>query len=340
MSLSYCLTFDYELFGSGKGCVFQHLVDPTNKILDLLYQFDVKATFFIEQLEVKAIIDRANCYLNNQRYQDEANAIYAQLARMLREGHDLQLHLHPQWCGAVYRDNSWRLNFDYWRFSSLPERNECNGQPSKLDLLIQGKAYLEELLKGYSSNYECIGFRAGGYNLGFGESTYRALKDAGIVYDSSLCPGYVTNSQFSAFDYSNVSSAKPFQLPNGLVEYPLVTSSSSIFSKLSIARLYSNFKNRKHKMLSGGRGLTSNEPPILGKASANSNFDVCLSSSLQVKNFFSITINRNHYTTVLIGHPKDYSLFSPLEKIIRKSHDYGVKFKTMTEIYRTENVHK
>lgn len=340
MSLNYCLTFDYELFGSGKGCVFKHLVEPTDKILDLLEQFNVKATFFIEQLEVKAIIDRANEYPNNDAYQSEAQAISGQLKRMLKEGHDLQLHLHPQWFGAEYKNDSWVLNFDYWRFSSLPQKSSNEDFPSKTDLLIQGKQYLEALLTPISSDYECIGFRAGGYNLGFTESTYKALQDAGIAYDSSLCPGYVSNTMLSAYDYSHIKSDEVIQLTDNLIEYPLLSISSSVLEKLSLARLYSNMCNRKHKkVIGGGKSTTSEEPVITGSASANSNFDVCLSSRLQVNKFFSLTLQSKNQVAVLIGHPKDYSMFSPIKGIIKRANSLDINFVTMTEIYRNQNVH-
>ena len=46
--MNLILTFDYELFGSGQGEVFKHLVKPTNYILDTLDELEIKATFFIE----------------------------------------------------------------------------------------------------------------------------------------------------------------------------------------------------------------------------------------------------------------------------------------------------
>lgn len=337
MSLNYCLTFDYELFGSGKGCVFKNLVEPTSKILDLLKQSNVKATFFIEQLEIKAIIDRANEFPNNDVYQREAQAISEQLERMLKEGHDLQLHLHPQWFEAEYKSNSWILNFDYWRFSSLPIKSDDKATPSKFNLLIQGKQYLEGLLNPISSDYQCIGFRAGGYNLGFDESTYRAFKDAGILYDSSLCPGYVTHSKLSAYNYSNYKTDAVFSLPYGTVEFPLLTKFSSLRERLSFARIFSALKSKRLKKVEGGFEPSCDNSKAT--ASANANFDVCLSSRIEINYFFKHMLNKVDTTTVLIGHPKDYSIFSPLASIIHRLKKEGFTPQTMTDLWKYNHVH-
>lgn len=338
MSLNYILTFDYELFGSGRGCVFKHLVEPTEKILLILERYDIKATFFIEQLEVKSILNRASENPSNSLYQAEADAIMLQLKKMIKAGHDLQLHLHPQWFNATYKNSNWDLNFNWWRFSSLPLTSTDKAQPAKVSLLKDGKKYLESLLKEFDSGYRCIGFRAGGYNLGFNEASVRALENAGLQYDSSLCPGYVVSTTLSAFDFSAFKNHKPFKLAEELYELPLLTARSKLYEKLSLARVYSNLRNRKLKEVSGGMSTNSFEDDIKGKSTANANFDVCLSSRLEISKFIKLSLDADNVPTTLIGHPKDYSFFSNFELIIDKILGKNGSFITMTNYHEANNV--
>jgi len=46
-----CLTLDYELFGSGKGDVFQHIIEPTYRLLNICAEHDIKLTIFFEVVE-------------------------------------------------------------------------------------------------------------------------------------------------------------------------------------------------------------------------------------------------------------------------------------------------
>ncbi|MGR5207594.1 polysaccharide deacetylase family protein [Vibrio alfacsensis] len=329
--LTYILTFDYELFGSGKGCVFENLINPTNKILDILNVYKVNATFFLEYLEIEAIINRANQFPENQFFKSEKEAIEAQIKRMVGDGHDIQLHLHPQWYRATYCDNNWKLDFDLWRFSSLPVRSSRNNTPSKLSLLHDGKRFLENLIRKYNPDYKCMGFRAGGYNLGFSESSYNALSESGFKYDSSLCPGYVSNTKLSAFDYSTYQSDLIFSLNEHVIEFPLLTLECGFLKKLSLSRIYSNLKYHKIKKVQGGIPINENEAVINGISHSNSNFDICLSSRWQIKSFMKKSLEKENPVSTLIGHPKDYSCFSPMKFIIKSIIKNKGKFKTMTQ---------
>jgi len=330
-SLSYILTFDYELFGSGKGDVFKHLINPTKSILAILKKLNIKATFFVEQLEVDAIIDLKNCFAPESYEHMQAIAVEQQLADIIQQGHDIQLHLHPQWVNAQYIEGHWQLNFDWWRFSALPYRSDNSGIPGRYDLIKQGKASLEKRLQKLNPDYQCTAFRAGGYNIGNDKQSIDALINNGIKLDSSVCPGFFSSSSFSNYDYTAVDEQMPYWqssysllIPSNspvaqCLELPLLSIRSTFTEKLSLARLYSQIKNRHLKKLPLKRELLSQpeNPEML----TNANFDVCLSSRTQIKRFInqSQRLNEIHgddALITLIGHPKDFSIFSPLTRIL------------------------
>lgn len=334
MPLNYIITFDYELFGSGKGCVRKHLVNPTNKILTKLKKLNVKATFFVEQLEVDAIISLKNTHEPETKEYCDAVLLEQQILDIAKQGHDIQLHLHPQWYGAKYENGQWQLNFDWWRFSALPYRTDSNGTPGKYDLLKTGKASLEKLVRQVVPNYVCKAFRAGGYNVGTDKTTLDALLENGLTVESSICPGFYSNSALSQYDYTGVCHQESYWFcrdslcqPSEFIddhktclELPLITINSSFFQKLSIARLYTTLKNRKYKSIEF-QGKKIDGQPENKDAITNGNYDICLSGRSQLK---SLNIKVNQSKTkeitpiILIGHPKDYSFFSPMTRLIKK----------------------
>lgn len=339
------ITIDYELFGSGKGCVFKHIIEPTERMLKLFDKHAVKATFFIEILEVEAIIALKHKYEPGSYEYKAALALEQQIDDMVLAGHDLQLHLHPQWLNATYENGSWALNYDWWRFSSLPDRSS-DEVPSKSEVIKTGVQQLEQRIQRIKPSYKCHSFRAGGYNIGEEKSSIAALVDNGIRIDSSVCHGAFAHSALSQFDYTTTDSRKSKwfsddSLLHGsdtlvsldqCLEIPLLTIKSSFFERLSLARLYNAVRNRKFKGINYSAQV-SVKSPARPEAITNSNFDICLSSDRQIMRFCSDITQNGYEYVVLIGHPKDYSLFSPLRSVIKKLDD-RTTFVTFDQIYQ------
>lgn len=332
---NYILTFDYELFGSGKGEVAKHLVIPTQNILKELKKFNVKATFFIEQLEVDAIIALKEVYPANTSEYENALLVEQQILEIAQQGHDIQLHLHPQWYGAKYENGQWLLNFDWWRFSALPYNTLEDGTPGKYELIRDGKASLEKRIREIDPEYQCHSFRAGGYNVGADKSSLDALVNNKMLLDSSVCPGFFSNSKLSQYDYTTVDSRLGFwqadqslliseiesnEQPN-CIQLPLITVQSSFKEKLSLARMYATIKNKKYKKINYSGQDTQSEPSNINQLS-NTNFDVCLSSNVQIKKLNNrieeLAGKDSSFPITLIGHPKDHSWFSPMKGILKR----------------------
>lgn len=344
---SYILTFDYELFGSGKGDVQGNLIDPTYKILKMLDGLGVKATFFVEQLEIDAIIALKDHYPRLSKEYCQAIELEKQLEYIILNGHDIQLHLHPQWYGASYDNGKWKLNFDRWRFSSLPYRTTEDGVPGRYDLIKAGKESLEKRLRKFSPTYSCHSFRAGGYNVGLDRETTDALLENGMKLDSSICPGFFSNTNLSRYDYTGIGTDFSFWRSSegfsrresiGCLQLPLITIKSSFLEKLSFARVLAALKNRRLKSIDYYSGKKPEVKLSNPRGVRDSNFDVCLSSWVQVKNFLYLVgsnYDKNFMKSpvVLIGHPKDYSFFSPIKNVVSKLYLDG-EFITVDEFLK------
>ena len=165
------------------------------------------------------------------------------LRETIKNQHDIQLHLHPQWLNAEYKNNRWHVDLSQWEIASLPSETIAN-------TLKEGKIYLDNLLKPVDPSYECIAFRAGAYCIEPSKVVIQNLVKVGILCDTSVTKG-MYNLPF--FDYRDAYShfwpwfASPDNVKyksnqeGGLLEIPIYsykTIDSPIFRKFISLRLF------------------------------------------------------------------------------------------------------
>jgi hypothetical protein len=193
MKLGLILSNDWELFGDGSGNYFELQHRPLEDLLEVLEKYGAKLTVMAEvgqQWAHQRISEREPWARNI------VDAWESILKEAVRRNHDVQLHLHPQWLDAEYKNDTWQVNLDKWAVSSLPA--ETLGRVFK-----EGKRYLESVLRPVAPFYECIAFRAGAYCIQPSTVVIRDLLNAGIICDTSVTKG-MYNKDF--FDYRDAFS--------------------------------------------------------------------------------------------------------------------------------------
>jgi len=178
--LILCPTADYEIYlGRNLLPIEEVLFEPTAKLLDVWDEFDVRATLFPDV-----------CSVWRHRQEglvDYVEAFEEQVREFARRGHDVQLHLHPEWSTAERESAAWHFQPGT---GSLHDRgfdpDDVDGAPQ---LIRQGRDYLTTLLRPLDANYECMAFRAGGWILQPESPLVAALLDAGIHVDATVIPG-------------------------------------------------------------------------------------------------------------------------------------------------------
>jgi hypothetical protein len=199
------LTNDYEVFGNGTGHVEHCLIKPTEKLLELCSKHEVPVTLFADIAEYWAFEEEEGKKAFSGDYLP-ASKIRNQLIHAIKTGHDVQLHLHPQWLNYAYdAQTGWKLDLNMWRLPSLPYGN-CGDRLSILGALDQAKKTLQDILKPASNDYECIAFRAGAWCIQPESEVLRALKDIGIKIDSTVVPGLSFNNGITEFDFRSCIS--------------------------------------------------------------------------------------------------------------------------------------
>ena len=311
------LTLDYELYGDGSGDVFKHIIEPTNCILNIARQENIKFTIFFEVVEywkLKAEWERGN----KMGYSENPiTAIENQLLQAYKEGHDIQLHIHPQWVNAYWEKDKWNVNFEEWRLGDY----KGFGEMSLEKLLQKGKETIEKLITPVDNSYRCIALRAGGYNIQPSMRIVEAMKKNGLVVDSSIYPGGKENTFLSKYDYSSIPPEYGYwsvgkQLEDvgnsNIIEVPITAYPIVRWQKyISVERIKAILRNTKSAKYTFDSKTSSNRHGNFQKIGFFfeeewQTWDFCLFSKSMHRRFLSYMHTNNRDVYVLVGHPKSF----------------------------------
>jgi hypothetical protein len=350
--LHLILTLDYEIFGNGAGDVMRDVILPTGRLLDLCDRHGAKLTIMFEVGEYWAFERYAEQLRRDLGY-SPSEEMRKQAVKAVRRGHDIQLHLHPQWIGAEYADRAWRLVNSQWRLADLP-----GGLGSESDLtsvvgaLHASKQTLEAMIKPVKADYKCVCFRAGGFYAQPSRNVIIAMKRTALIADSSVVKGHRTNKPFEV-DYSRVETGseawwtteteltqkgKPGE---NIIELCVSSRMEPYWKNFKSTKLLATIKRGKNERTSSpcyGTGQTVRSVPtvrtILGKLFSKhaSTFDFCKLSGRDMRNRMKAFDRLTDTPVVLIGHSKDFFNDAGLDQFLTQvKHDDQVAFETAAQ---------
>ncbi len=201
MKFHLITTLDYELFGDGSGCLNHCLLRPTESFLEACEQVGAPAVLFVETLEFRAMFEHRtrDDVPTSEYYQSVAQ----QLEKCAKNGHELQLHLHPQWSAANWGQGGWDLDFSRWRVGDLSADDTAQ-------CIDNGVEWLNNVVAESSdSTKHCNVFRAGGWTLQPSQPVTEALESRAVFIDSTVAPGQKNHAAGDWYDFSR-SPDKPF----------------------------------------------------------------------------------------------------------------------------------
>lgn len=316
------LTFDYELFfGPQTGTVEKCMIEPAEELMRIAGK-KAKLVFFVDV----GFLIRAEYF--SQTYPElskNVNVVRFQIKRMVDQGHDVQLHIHPHWEKSVYKDGKWEIKAEgSYKLDDFSDE-------TIVDIVTRYKSYLDEL-----AGFKTTAFRAGGWCIQPFDRLKKIFLEIGIRYDSSVIPGMKYETEHYRFDFSSVEGQEPYSFSSDVceteangefIEYPI---SSWVYTPVFYWKLYSfgRLLPSQHKMVGDGSfipqpgrkksGLTEN---TRHHVSCDGYYSSVLKQALSS---FEKTGRQN---MVVIGHPKgmtEYS-FNKLEDFIRiaeKNHQF------------------
>src|SRR6185437_6298243 len=254
------VSVDYEIFGNGEGDVRRHIIDPTERMARLCEKYGAPLTVFFEVEEYLAFMKFRDALVKSLGH-DPAELIRQQIISFAKAGHDIQLHLHPQWHGADFKNGKWILHTENRTVDSLFETQEETTR-----FIGERKAVIEEMLAEAGGRQQKVtAYRAGAFSAQPGRKLLPALASNGFVIDSWVRKCLVQDKDYgSGLDYRKAPSAKePWRVSRDVIEadpigpiweVPIYSRMGRRFQQFTVRRLRAKFsknipKAQKHDMV-------------------------------------------------------------------------------------------
>ena len=190
------LTVDHEVFGNGSGDVRQHITAPADRLARACDTFGISLTVFFEAEEYLAFEREREAVKRAWGYNPGAE-LRGQAVELVKCGHDLQLHLHPEWVGARFESGRWILRPERPTVDSLFETQaEVNAY------IGERKAVIDGFYEAAGSSRRVRAYRCGAFCAQPGRKLLTALAENGIVIDSSVVKGMVRRDGHVNLDFS------------------------------------------------------------------------------------------------------------------------------------------
>lgn len=323
------ISVDYEIFGNGDGDVRQHITGPTERMARLCEKYRVPLTVFFEAEEYAAFIKYASALKKDLGY-DSAALIREQIISLIGRGHDIQLHLHPEWHGARYEAGKWLLHPEKTTVDSL-----FDSQAEVTDYIASRKGLIEEIAAETGSSSKVRAYRAGAFSAQPGRKLLAALAENGIFIDSSVVKGL--HNPCSGFDYRQAPSAKdPWRVSSDVAvedtagavwEFPIYSVMGRRINQLTFNRLRAKFSKNvpkgKQKEMINQLGIRPSDPFGLLKflwQQVPIKLDYHNVSPGKMMRWIESApkpADRKPDVVMLIGHTKEHIDDRPLEELLR-----------------------
>lgn len=193
---------------------------PTEKFIQMCRNNSIKLTFMPEMGEYFWLLENRP---------EIAEKMEKQWRELIMQGHDIQLHLHPNWLpelGASFREGNWFWDWDL---------AHCANYPHDLSALFRKcKETLENIIRPIKPDYKVNCFRAGTYRVQPFKRIYNALVENEIFCDTSVYKdglakergidftlAYSSHQPYFANSYDPQLKAPPRE--KGIVELPIFT---------------------------------------------------------------------------------------------------------------------
>ena len=204
---------DWELSGNGSGDARELQYEPMRELVKIYNAHNIRGSFNAEVMQQLTFRKFETAYPELKILADEWDTV---VRETYSQGHDIQLHIHPQWQNATYEDGRWRLIADWSILNYSPEE--------AYQMMRAGKEYLENLLRSVNPAYACVSFRSGSWCIAPSPHMLSLLVKLGIVFDMSIVGGVCYETKNINLDYTNCDE-------DFLPYYPVMTDARRVSDK-------------------------------------------------------------------------------------------------------------
>ena len=301
------LTLDYEVyFGRDTGTVERSILQPTEALLAVARRHGAKLVFFVDAGFILKLRDEMH---KSPRLAADHDKICRQVEALAREGHEIQLHIHPHWEDSSWSEAGWNIDVSRFALQSFP-------QEQVHDIVRRYTAVLRELA-GPEAAYA---YRAGGWVIQPFERIRPALLENGVTIDSTVFAGGYREGRVQPYDFR----AAPAKTRWCFDHDPVVEKQGGPFLEVPIAsrRVRPDFFWRfaamkklggaSHKAFGDGRAIAMEGGDMLAKLTRPSTSVVSMDG--YKASFLAAAAaeyrERGMEDFVVIGHPKALTPYS------------------------------
>jgi len=322
------ITLDYELFfGSNSGSIEKCIIEPTEALLKIVDPYNIKFICYVDAGYLWALEQYKERYseLNNDYHK-----VSKQIQKLVKEGHGIELHIHPHWEDSFYNGEKWIFDTTRYKLSDFT-KNEV------LKIVTKYNDVLKRV-----SGISPVAYRAGGWSAQPFMDIKEALKANDVFIDSTVYPGGYYQSEKQFFDFRSVA---PFVTEYNFSDDLTVSNSHGEFKEIPISAhkvsplFFWKFawtklkKSDQHISFGDGNAVKSDRKELLRMLFRTSYTVVSVDGykskliKSAFKKYVKNTSDKGNF--VLIGHPKAFTPYS-LEKLKSFIEDVskGHKFKT------------
>lgn len=216
--MNIAITLDYEIyFGAHSGTAQTTLIEPTKALLRLAQRFAVPLVFFVDAMWLRRLREEAprSAALMAEHYR-----VSQQLERLVRAGHELQLHVHPHWLDSHWTGTAWQMDLRRYRLHAFSD--------AEITDMVVGCTGALRALSGTSS---VTAFRAGGWCIQPFDRLRQPLLDADVRIDSTVYAGGHQRGDAHSYDFTNAPSLSRWRFEDD----PLQPQADGSFLELPIA---------------------------------------------------------------------------------------------------------
>lgn len=339
--LNIILTIDYEIFGDGTGDVKKHIIKPTDKILKICDEYSVPLTIMFEVNEYQKFVEYESELVRDLGY-SPAQEMQNQVLNAYSRGHDIQLHIHPQWIDAEYSSGRWTIKNPNRSISEFSKEKTGN-------IISEGKGIIEKLIHEVDKSYSVRAMRL--TNLPWIEApveVHDAMKQNHICFHSLSISDSPKNNKKGLWQLD--SDRTIFEIPIHSVTMPGYRRFTWNRIKTALYRriyTYDSVSFNSDIKKQNKKGISIKVKEILIKQQALK-WDFCKQSCKEMLKLLDVAMQRYDYCAydvplVMIGHSKDFfntRNFHTFLKIVKKRYcnSGAAVFTTLFEYSRLHKI--
>ena len=302
------ITLDYELFlGTKTGTPENCLIKPMDALLELATETGI---YYIIFVDATYLIRLKQLMKDEPILRNHYEMVVKNIIKCVKSGHDVQLHIHPQWAYSNWdkRNRCWIMDKDHYKLSDL-SINEVQ------ELIKNAKHELDNIV-----GYKTSAFRAGGFCLDNFSDYKNLFLELGLTIDSSVARDQYVKSKIHYYDYRHVPVKQIYRFSDSVKN----ENENGAFTEISIssfscASLYYYAIIRKaslkysptliykdgESISDGGNRLSYYAKKIFRRYRLLCTIDAV--SSCYLEDFYSHLNKKGYNEMVILGHPKNAS---------------------------------